>query len=231
MKAKVHIKTSLLDKLEKIHELCPYCNQEVELENKLEPQKCPNCKRIIMPCSICDYRLAETSNHEECKQCERDCISREMNKQIKLTLSIDEAKLLHNGATEEKKLELEELYPELKPNSIIDRVKTYVDALKVLKKDHFDENNLYPREIARRKLEVIIEALNEGWKLDFDNYEQDKWYCYFYGAHAGFGYSYSSNSFAFALTITGIRLCLKSKELADYVGTQFRYLYEEMLLG
>lgn len=45
---------SLLDKLEKIYELCSYCNQEVELENKLEPQKCPNCKKIIMPCSICD---------------------------------------------------------------------------------------------------------------------------------------------------------------------------------
>lgn len=70
---------SLLDKLEKIYELCSYCNQEVELENKLEPQKCPNCKKIIMPCSICDYRLAETSNHEECKQCERDCISRELD--------------------------------------------------------------------------------------------------------------------------------------------------------
>ena len=152
-------------------------------------------------------------------------------KQIKISLSIDEAKLLHNGATEERKLELEELFPELKPISIIDRVKTYKDALEVLNRDHFNETNLYPREIARRKLEIIIEALNEGWKLDFGNYKQDKWYCYFYGANAGFGYSAAGHSPAGAFALVGVRLCLKNKALADYVGTQFRYLYEEILLG
>ena len=154
-----------------------------------------------------------------------------MKKQIKLSLSIDEAKLLHNGASQERKLELEELFPELKPISIIDRVKTYEDALSVLRRDHFDENNLYPREIARRKLEIIIEALNEGWKPDFNNHQEYKWYCYFGGSHWGLGYSISANSPAYAHTYVGVRLCLKSKELADYIGKQFKYLYEEMLLG
>ena len=84
-------------------------------------------------------------------------------------------KLLHNGASQERKLELEELFPELKPISIIDRVKTYEDALEVLRRDHFDENNLYPREIARRKLEIIIEALNEGWKPNLSNHQEYKW--------------------------------------------------------
>ena len=154
-----------------------------------------------------------------------------MNKQIKLSLSFDEAKLLHNGASQERKLELEELFPELKPISIIDRVKTYEDALKVLRRDHFDENNLYPREIARRKLEIIIEALNEGWKPNLSNHQEYKWYCYFYGSLAGLEYSASAYSPATATTNFGVRLCLKSKELADYVGEQFKYLYEEMLLG
>ena len=154
-----------------------------------------------------------------------------MNKQIKISLSIDEVKLLHNGATEERKLELEELYPELKPISIIDRVQTYKDALEVLNRNHFNETNLYPREISRRKLEIIIEALNEGWKADLNNSKQYKWYFYYYGATAGFGYSYASNSRTFAAAAVGVRLCLKNKELADYVGTQFRYLYEEILLG
>ena len=149
-----------------------------------------------------------------------------MNKQIKISLSIDEAKLLHNGATEERKLALEELFPELKPISIIDRVKTYKDALEVLNRDHFNETNLYPREISRRKLEIIIEALNEGWKADLNNHKQYKWYFYFSGAYAAASYSPSA-----AYAVFGVRLCLKSKELADYVGTQFRYLYEEMLLG
>ena len=154
-----------------------------------------------------------------------------MNKQIKLSLSFDEAKLLHNGASQERKLELEELFPELKPISIIDRVKTYEDALEVLKRDHFDEKNLYPREIARRMLETIIEALNEGWKPDLSNRKEYKWYCYFTWSSTGLGFSASGVSPTFAYTNFGVRLLLKSKELADYTGSNFKNLYEEMLLG
>ena len=154
-----------------------------------------------------------------------------MNKQIKLSLSFDEAKLLHNGANQERKLELEELFPELNPISIIDRVKTYEDALEVLRQDHFDENNLYPREIARRKLEIIIEALNEGWKPDFNNIKQSKWYCFSIGSSTGLRYSHSYYSPSSAITTIGVRLCLKSKKRADYIGEQFTDLYEEMLLG
>ena len=155
-----------------------------------------------------------------------------MNKQIKLSLSFDEAKLLHNGASQERKLELEELFPELKPISIIDRVKTYEDALKVLGRNHFNENNLYPREIARRKLEIIIEAMNEGWKPDCGNYSQLKWYPYFYRSYVGLRCSCDhSPSVAFAFAYFGVRLCYKSKEIADYVGQQFLELYKEMLLG
>ena len=154
-----------------------------------------------------------------------------MKNQIKLSLSVDEAKILHNGASQERKLELEKCFPELKPQPIIDRVKDYEDALVVLKRDHFDEKNLYPREIARRKLEIIIEALNEGWKPDFNDIKQSKWYCYFNRSTAGLGCSRSLTSPTYAAAIFGVRLYLKSKELADYIGEQFKYLYEEMLLG
>ena len=151
-------------------------------------------------------------------------------KKVKLSLSIDEAKLLHNGASQERKLELEELFPELNPISIIDRVKTYEDALKVLGRNHFYETNLYPREIARRKLEIITEALNEGWKPDLNNHQEYKWYCYFIGSSTGLGFS-SSYSPAFAYPHFSVRLCLKSEKLADYIGEQFKDLYELMLLG
>ena len=152
-------------------------------------------------------------------------------KKVILSLSFDEAKLLHNGASQERKLELEEFFTELKPISIIDRVKTYEDALEVLKRDHFDEKNLYPREIARRMLEIIIEALNEGWKPEFNNINQRKWYCYFNGSVTSLGYSPSLNSPAVVLAALGVRFCLKSKELADYIESNFKNLYEEMLLG
>ena len=152
-------------------------------------------------------------------------------RKVSLSLSIEEASTLYEIATSERKLELEELSPELKPKDIRDRVKTYEDALEVLKRDHFDENNLYPREIARRKLEIIIEALNEGWKPDLNNHQEYKWYCYFNGSSAGLGCSFSAYSPVSASAAFGVRLCLKSEELADYIGEQFKYLYEEMLLG
>lgn len=152
-------------------------------------------------------------------------------RKVSLSLSLKEASTLYEIATSERKLELEELFPELKPKDIRDRVKTYEDALKVLGRNHFNETNLYPREIARRKLEIIIEALNEGWKPDFNNIKQSKWYCYFNGSYTGLGCSYSAVSPATAAAGFGVRLCLKSKELADYIGEQFKYLYKEMLLG
>jgi len=153
-----------------------------------------------------------------------------MNK-ITLSLSLNEARIIHNGASQERKLELEELFSELKPISIIDRVKTYEDALRVLGKKDFNRENLYPREIARRKLEIIIEALNEGWKPDFNSIKQSKWYCCFYESETGIGFSFSNNSPANAITYFGVLFCLKSKELADYIGQQFLYLYKEMLLA
>ena len=152
-------------------------------------------------------------------------------RKVSLSLSIEEASTLYEIATSERKLELEELFPELKPKDIRDRVKTYEDALKVLGRNHFNETNLYLREIARRKLEIIIEALNEGWKPDLNNHQEYKWYCYFSGAVAGLGCSYSSYSPTYALTYFGVLFCLKDKKLADYIGEQFKYLYEEMLLG
>ena len=151
-------------------------------------------------------------------------------KKVILSLSIDEAKLLHNGASQERKLELEELFPELKPISIIDRVKTYEDALKVLGRNHFNETNLYPREIARRKLEIIIEALNEGLTINRNTISERKWYPYFQISPAGLGCTSSYFSPSDADAHIGVRLCLKTKELAAYAGTQFTKLYETMSL-
>lgn len=34
-------------------EYCPFCETEVELQTELKVQKCPNCGKYIVPCSIC----------------------------------------------------------------------------------------------------------------------------------------------------------------------------------
>ena len=150
---------------------------------------------------------------------------------ITLSISLNEAKILYKEATLERKLELEELFPELKPQLITDKVKTYEDALKVLGREDFSRENLYNREIARRKLEIITEALNEGWKPDWENASQLKWYPHFCGGAAGLGVSFSSSSPALAYSRIGVRLCCKSEEIADYVGQKFLDLYKEIFLG
>lgn len=111
------------------------------------------------------------------------------------------------------------------------QIKTYEDALKTLGREDFSHENLYPREIARRKLEIIIEALNEGWKPDWENYSQLKCYPYFYGSTTGLVYSRANTSPSDASASIGVRLCCKSEEIADYVGRQFLDLYKETFLG
>ena len=111
------------------------------------------------------------------------------------------------------------------------QIKTYEDALRVLGREDFSRENLYPREIARRKLEIIIEALNEGWKPDFNNIKQSKWYCFSIGSYTSLEFSSSTISHTAANTNFSVLLCLKSKKRADYIGEQFTDLYEEMLLG
>ena len=110
-------------------------------------------------------------------------------------------------------------------------IKTYEDALKALGREDFSHENLYPREIARRKLDIVIEALNQGWKPDWEDDSQEKWFPSFFGSYAGFGFSLSLLSPKFAYAYVGVRLCCKSEEIANYVGTQFFNLHKEMLLG
>lgn len=46
-------KSIVIDNTEKTSEYCPYCEQDVEIENELKVQICPNCGRAIVPCNIC----------------------------------------------------------------------------------------------------------------------------------------------------------------------------------
>lgn len=53
-------------KLKGIHhyeDTCQWCKKTVMLRNKIEPQNCPNCGGVIMPCKICDKTAID------CKDC------------------------------------------------------------------------------------------------------------------------------------------------------------------
>lgn len=132
-------------------------------------------------------------------------------------------------------------YKEEDYEEITDRVKTYEDACKVLGVEPINEQNAKAQgfrsdEIARRKLETIAAALNEGWKPDWNNTDQYKYYPYFYiqenakGAFAGLSCASSYSAAAFANANVGSRLCFYASRLARYAGNQFTDLYEQILI-
>lgn len=57
--------------MNKTYELCPYCENEVELNNEFKAQLCPKCGRLILPCSICEHTNANGC-HTKCNDCPLD---------------------------------------------------------------------------------------------------------------------------------------------------------------
>ena len=124
---------------------------------------------------------------------------------------------------------------------ITDKVKTYEDAAKLLELDPalLPDVSMLPEDerealIANYKLWVIAKALNEGWKPDWSNYNEYKYYPYFYytADKGGAGVGFASDDCAYVSTDSGVgsRLCFKSQELAEYAGKQFVGLYETLFV-
>jgi hypothetical protein len=86
--------------------------------------------------------------------------------------------------------------------------------------------------VAFYKLSTIISALNNGWKPDWNDYRQRKWWNFFYveSNSAGFVYSLSSHSPSTTNATFGSRLCFKSEELAEFAAKNFIDLYNDLLL-
>lgn len=133
-------------------------------------------------------------------------------------------------------------YKEEDYEEITDRVKTYEDACKVLGVEPINEQNAKAQgfrsdEIARRKLETIAAALNEGWKPDWNNTDQYKYYPYFYiqenaKGKGSAGLSCASTLYSASSTAAyfGSRLCFYASRLARYASNQFTDLYEQILI-
>lgn len=133
-------------------------------------------------------------------------------------------------------------YKEEEYEEITDRVKSYEDACKVLGVEPINEQNakaqgFRPDEIARRKLETIAAALNEGWLPDWNNTDEYKYYPYFYiqenakgKGSAGLSCANTFNAATNTGSSIGSRLCFYASRLAKYAGDQFSDLYEQILI-
>jgi predicted RNA-binding Zn-ribbon protein involved in translation (DUF1610 family) len=53
---------------DKFDELCPHCEEEVELEHFFDVHVCPNCGKYICPCALCSRRNCTNCPIEELAQ-------------------------------------------------------------------------------------------------------------------------------------------------------------------
>lgn len=119
---------------------------------------------------------------------------------------------------------------------ITDKVKTFEDACKVLGLDpkQLPVVDLLPEKdrksiIAYYKLTVIIRALNEGWEPNWNDWDEYKYFNWFYLDSAGLGYVTTTDAATSTHASLGSRLCFKNDTLARYARVQFRDLYFEYL--
>lgn len=123
-------------------------------------------------------------------------------------------------------------------------IKSYEDACKVLGVQPISENAVaaFPAEdrksmLAYHKLTIIARAINEGWKPDWNNTNEYKYYPYFYieenakaqGA-AGLSCAITNNAASSTTANFGSRLCFHDRETARYAGRTFTELYEQILI-
>ena len=91
-------------------------------------------------------------------------------------------------------------------------------------------------EIARRKLETITAALNDGWKPDWNDTNQAKYVPWFWikprpgQTLAGLACAYTSYAPSDTLASVGSRLCFKNAAVARYAANQFTELYALILV-
>ncbi len=80
-------------------------------------------------------------------------------------------------------------------------------------------------------LSVVIEAVNNGWKADFSNHNQRKYFPYGCVSSSGLDFSFSGYDYDVAFAHASFPLYLETEEKAMYVFKQFPELYKAWLLG
>jgi hypothetical protein len=122
---------------------------------------------------------------------------------------------------------------EQQPLPIQERIKTYEDACAALNRQPVTEEqfSFLPEKdrkamFSLHKITTVVEALNEGWNPDWNDYNEYKYYPWFDmetydDAPAGSGFSFVDFVYGASDSYVGARLVLKTRELAEYVGKQF----------
>ena len=84
--------------------------------------------------------------------------------------------------------------------------------------------------IAAYKLMIIFLAINNGWRPDWSNSNQKKYYPWYWVLSSGLGFSRSYCGYDGTYTFVGSRLCTDTSEKAIYISEQFREEYADFFL-
>ena len=84
--------------------------------------------------------------------------------------------------------------------------------------------------ISAYKLMIIFLAINNGWRPDWSNSNQKKYYPWYWVLSSGFGFSDSAYDYVRTDSDVGSRLCTDTSEKALYIAEQFKTEYQEYFL-
>ncbi|NDV46132.1 hypothetical protein D0T49_03635 [Paludibacter sp. 221] len=154
-------------------------------------------------------------------------------------LSIPKAEIIkkwRNADNDGKKL-LEAIYGQeiFESEDVTLKIKTVEDAFKLTGRPKIDFSNL-PKDMrekfeAEYEMNVISEAINEGWIPDWDNDNQPKWRPWFIMSPSGFAFDVSFCAYSAAYAGSGSRLHFETREKAIYVAKQFLDIWKKIQLG
>lgn len=92
-----------------------------------------------------------------------------------------------------------------------------------------DYENLPIHVVAYMQLCIICKALNGAEVMDYKDVKVYKYYPWFNSVGSGSGFSCYGFGCAYSLSGVGSRLCLKSREIAEYAGKQFIEIYNSYI--
>lgn len=156
-----------------------------------------------------------------------------------MTLNVDKKNALKawKEADNKGKSLLENLYgKEIFANqNVMDRIKTFEDALEDTGRPDLPDLSCLPEDMrkyfeAQYKMLVIAEALNEGWKPNWDD-DEYKYYPWFNMSPSSFAFRVSDYGRSLADASSGSRLKFKTRELAEYAAKQFIDIWKDIQIG
>lgn len=96
--------------------------------------------------------------------------------------------------------------------------------------ERFNNIGLDIDTINYEKAKIVCKAINQGWKADYNDPSQKKWFPVFRVLSSGFGFSFTGYICDYSLTAVGSRLCLKDEARSNFAGTQFTEIFEKLIM-